>query len=228
MQMRSPLKPRPDRTRSVFINCPFDPDYKPLLRAACFAILTCDYIPRCALDYSDSGVVRFTEIVKIITECDLSIHDISRVELDASSRLPRFNMPLELGADLGLRLAGPPLQRRRKTLILDADAHRYDKTLSDISGMDIEAHGNDVRSVIRAVRDWLNANRPHGVPPLPGGAAVNDDYDTYSTMAPDIAASLRLDPHDDLPHTDYVHVVEAALPRIEMVRTKAANARRKS
>jgi hypothetical protein len=98
---------RASRARSVFINCPFDPDYKPLLRAACFAVMACGYVPRGALDYSDSGVVRFIEIVAMITECDRSIHDISRVELDRASRLPRFNMPLELGADLGLRLAGP-------------------------------------------------------------------------------------------------------------------------
>ncbi len=94
-----------NRARSVFISCPFDPGYKRLLRAACFTMLTCGYLPRCALDYSDSGAVRFTEIVKLITACDLSVNDISRVKLDHVSRLPRFNMPLELGADLGLRLA---------------------------------------------------------------------------------------------------------------------------
>src|SRR5579863_5628947 len=143
--MRSPVGPKPNRARSVFINCPFDPDYKPLLRGACFAIMACGYAPRCALDYNDSGVVRLIEIVTMITACDRSIHDISRVELDRRSSLPRFNMPLELGADLGLRLAGPQLQRRRKSLILDAEAHRYDKTLSDISGMDIEVHSNDAR-----------------------------------------------------------------------------------
>ncbi len=219
--MPSPVGPKPNRARSVFINCPFDPDYKPLLRAVCFVTMACAYTPRCALDYSDSGVVRFTEIVTMITGCDRSIHDISRVELDRKSRLPRFNMPLELGADLGLRLAGPLLQRRRKSLILDAEAHRYDKTLSDISGMDIEAHANDVREIIRLVRDWLNAYREAGVPPLPGAVAINDDHDAYLAIAPDIVANLRLDPHDDLPHGDYLHVVEVALPRIEAARTGA-------
>lgn len=188
------------------------------MRAACFAILACGYALRCALDYSDSGALRFTEIVKMIAECDLSIHDISRVELDQDSRLPRFNMPLELGADLGLRLEGPVRQRRRRTLILDAVAHRYDQTLSDISGMDIEAHGNDTRQTIRHVRDWLNANRPPGSTILPGAAAINDDHEAYLKIAPDIVEGLRLDPHDDLPHGDYLHVVEIALPRIEAAR----------
>jgi hypothetical protein len=163
--MRSPPAKRPDRTRTVFINCPFDADYRPLLRAVCFAIKACGYESRCALDTSDSGVLRFPKIVEMITACDRSIHDISRVELDRTSHLPRFNMPLELGADLGLRPAGPKLQQRRKTLVLDTEAHRYDKTLSDISGMDIEAHGNRVPDIIRVVRDWLNANRHPGTPP---------------------------------------------------------------
>ena len=220
--MPSRARPRPTRARSVFINCPFDPDYKPLPRGACFAILACGYAPRCALDYSDSGVVRFAEIVRMIAECDFSIHDISRVELDKDSHLPRFNMPLELGADLGLRLQGPPRQQRRKTLILDAEAHRYDKTLSDISGMDIEAHGDDPRRVIRHVRDWLNANREPGAPLLPGAAAINDDYDAYLKIAPDIVAGLRLDPHDELPHGDYLHVVETTLPMIEAARSSRA------
>jgi len=39
----------------VFISCPFASDYKPLMRAACFAILACGYAPHCALDYSGSG-----------------------------------------------------------------------------------------------------------------------------------------------------------------------------
>lgn len=216
--MPSSVGAKPARARSVFINCPFDAQYKPLLRAACFAIKACGYSPRCALDYSDSGIVRFTEIVKMIAECDLSIHDVSRVELDGDSNLPRFNMPLELGADLGLRLQGPARQRRRKTLILDAEPHRYDKTLSDISGMDIEAHANDPRLVIRHVRDWLNANREPGAAVLPGAAATNADYETYLKIAPDIVIGLRLDPHDELPHGDYLHVVETALPMIEAAR----------
>ena len=87
--------------------------------------------------------------------------------------------------------------------------------------MDIEAHSNDAREIIRLVRDWLNTNREAGTPPLPGAAAINDDYDAYLGIAHDIVANLRLDPHDDLPHSDYLHVIEVALPRIEAARTSA-------
>ena len=91
-------------------------------------------------------------------------------------------MPLELGADLALRLRGPALHRRRRVLVLDATPHRYDQTLSDISGMDVEAHGNDPDRVIGAVRDWLNSGRGDG-PPLPGSAAIVADYEELEETA---------------------------------------------
>jgi hypothetical protein len=183
----------------------------------CFAIAACGFVPRCALDESDSAVIRFEKILDLITACEFSVHDVSRVELDTASGLPRFNMPLELGADLGLRLKGPAIQRRRRILVLDAVPHRYDQTLSDISGMDVEAHGNDGGRLIKAVRDWLNAGRGGG-DPLPGSTAIAKDYAAFQLLVPDIIAELRLDSFDALPHVDYMHLVETALPLIESAR----------
>jgi hypothetical protein len=182
--------------------------------------MACGHRPRCALDLNDSGAVRFIEIIKLIAACDLSIHDISRVELDSKSKLPRFNMPLELGADLALRHQGPRLQRRRRMLILDAEPHRYDKTLSDISGMDPEIHGNDPKAVIRRIRDWLSAHWKASWGRKPAGAAaICEDHEAYLKIAPDIVKGLRWDPHDDLPHRDYLTIVEIALPRIAAARS---------
>src|SRR5438874_807143 len=114
MPPRSPGTSSPPPLRSVFINCPFDAAYRPLFRAMCFAIAACGFVPRSALDESDSAVVRFDKILDLITSFEFSVHDVSRVELDSHSGLPRFNMSLELGADLGLRLKGPAAQRRRR------------------------------------------------------------------------------------------------------------------
>lgn len=182
----------------------------------CFAIAACGYVPRCALDYSDSGAIRFERILDLIADCGLSVHDVSRVELDKSSGLPRFNMPLELGADLGLRLRGPAAHRSRRILVLDAEPHRYDVTLSDISGMDVEVHGGEAERIITVVRNWLNAGQPE---PLPGGAAIAADHRAFLTLVPDIIASLRFDDFDALPHPDFMHVVEEALPMIEAARS---------
>lgn len=92
--------------RHVFINCPFDRAYRPLLRALLFAIHDCGFRARSALEVEDSGEVRVQKIIRIIKESPLGIHDISRVELDPSSNLPRFNMPLELGLFMGAKVYG--------------------------------------------------------------------------------------------------------------------------
>ncbi len=200
--------------RSVFINCPFDYDYLPLLRAACFAIMACGLRPRCALEFGDGGASRFGEIVKLMGSCGFAIHDISRVKLDKRSKMPRFNMPLELGADFGLRFAGSKDQKARKMMILDAEPHRYDKSLSDLSGNDIEVHGNDTRRIIGCVRDWLRKNWDSSWGNEPAGAgAIAADHDFFQKHAPDIMKKLRLDPND-LHHADYLKVVEVALPMI--------------
>jgi hypothetical protein len=188
------------------------------MRAACFAIVACGYVPRCALNISDSGAVRLDVIVDLIASCDFSIHDISRVELDKDSKLPRFNMPLELGIDLGLRMRGPKPQRRRKTLILDGVAHRYDKTLSDLSGMDVEIHDGSPGEIIRRIREWLNTNRRPGSVVLPGGSAICDDFKVFQQIAPSIAAGFRLDAFDAVGHVDFLHLVDEALPEIDRMR----------
>ncbi len=211
---------KPDRERSVFINCPFDDAYRPLLRAVCFTLLACGYRPRCALDQSDSGRIRFEAILDMISGCGLSIHDISRVEIDPRSHLPRFNMPLELGADLALRMRGPKPHRTRRLLVLDAEPHRYDQTLSDISGMDIAAHHNRPDVIIKEVRDWLNtAHASAG--PLPGARALVRDHEIFQRLAPDMTAFLRLDGLEELPHADFLYVVEQALIAIEAGRQGA-------
>ena len=48
--------------RSVFINCPFDDDYAPILRAIIFAVVDCGFAPRCALEALDASQIRIQKI----------------------------------------------------------------------------------------------------------------------------------------------------------------------
>jgi len=116
----------------------------------------------------DGAEYRLDKIAEMIGASDWGIHDISRVEVDPANPVPRFNMPLELGIHLGARLLGDTPHRRKRALILEADAHRYDRTLSDISGQDIAQHANDPARVISAVRNFFNDHRRRGSAPLPG------------------------------------------------------------
>jgi hypothetical protein len=144
-------------SRSVFINCPFSPDYQPIFRAILFAVFACGYRPRCAFELSDSAVNRLSKVEAIIQQCGLGIHDISFMKLDSKTRLPRFNMPFELGLFLAARRFGGGRQSRKIALILDRTTYRYRAALSDISGQDVRTHGGRASNAIREVRDWLDS-----------------------------------------------------------------------
>jgi hypothetical protein len=123
-----------DYDTSVFINCPFDAEYQQLFEALVFAVYECGFIARSARESRDASQVRIDKIFRIISECRYGIHDISRTELDGISRLPRFNMPLELGMFLAAKYYGNKREREKVCLVLDREKHRYQKFCSDIGG----------------------------------------------------------------------------------------------
>lgn len=124
---------------SVFINCPFDSEYRLLAQALIFTVLECGLEPRIASERVDSGQVRMEKIRELIRSCRFSIHDISRIEPLRRGDLPRFNMPFELGLDLGSRYYGDADLATKQCLILEREQYRYQRVLSDIAGHDIRA-----------------------------------------------------------------------------------------
>jgi len=133
--------------RSVFINVPFDGNYQKLLDAIVYAVHDCGLKTRTALEEDDGGDVRILKIYRIIDQCRYGIHDLSRTTLDTVNRLPRFNMPLELGVFLGARQFGSGRHKRKSVLILDRDKYRYQKFCSDISGQDNGIGRNTIKRI---------------------------------------------------------------------------------
>lgn len=162
--------------RNIFINCPFDEAYAPLLRAIVFAVVDCGFSPRCALERSDASEIRIQKIYRIIEECGLGVHDLSRTQLDVRTKLPRFNMPLELGIFLGAKFLGGGQQEKKACLVFDEQPYRYQMYLSDVAGQDIAWHGNNPKDLICRLRDWL-ASVAHDH--LPSGSIVWDHYETF-------------------------------------------------
>jgi hypothetical protein len=144
--------------RNVFINCPFDADYLPLLRPLLFTVVYLGLVPRIALERLDSGESRLDKIVELIRASKYSIHDLSRSEAASAGELYRLNMPFELGIDYGCRLLGPAKYRLKRTLVLESIPYRYRAAISDLSGADVECHRNEPYKVIGVVRNWLKSN----------------------------------------------------------------------
>ncbi len=169
---------------NVFINCPFDTQYKPLFRSAVYTVYDCGFIPRCALELDDSSQTRIDKIEELIEQCKYGIHDISRTGLDAANRLPRFNMPFELGLFLGAKRFGDERQQAKRCVILDKEKYRYQMFLSDISGQDIKSHGNEPRQLTGEIRDWLTNSSGR---PTPG---LNEMWQRYGRFSQDLPLML--------------------------------------
>ena len=151
--------PRPKKAalneRDVFVNCPFDPKYRPMFNAIVYTVIRSGYVVRCALEVDDSGEHRLSKICRIIGEAKFAIHDISCTESDGDPPLPRFNMPLELGIYFGAVQYGGKAQTGKSCIIFDRERHRFQRYISDISGQDIHAHSDNVPTMIRELASWL-------------------------------------------------------------------------
>ena len=190
-------------TNNVFINCPFDREYKPLFYAVVFSIYGCGFVARCALENQDSSQVRLNKIYDIISECRYGIHDISRTQLNESN-LPRFNMPLELGIFLGAKRFGIGDNNKKNCIIVDSQPYRYQEFISDIAGLDIESHNDSYEKIIIIIRDWLNACSHRSS--LPAANELLTRYNKFLRHIPMIAQDFNLD-YLDLNFTDYIHFV---------------------
>jgi hypothetical protein len=140
---------------SVFINCPFDAEYLPLLRPLLFTTTFLGLTPRIASERSDSTENRLDKIVALIRESRLSIHDISRFRAKTAGEVARFNLPFELGLALGSRVFGPSSMQRKCCLILEREPHEFRRALSDLAGVDIKHHNDKGPELVRAVRSWF-------------------------------------------------------------------------
>ena len=90
--------------KNIFINCPFDVDYTPLLKCLLFTTIYCKFNPRIALEKFDSGEVRLEKIIQLIQDSKYSIHDLSRAKSSKKNEYYRLNMPFEIGLDFGCKL----------------------------------------------------------------------------------------------------------------------------
>ena len=190
---------------NVFINCPFDPAYKPLFDATVFAVPDYGFISRCALEEEDTSQVRIEKIYEIIADCRYGIHDISRIELDEPSGFPRFNMPLELGIFLGAKKFGSETQKGKKCLILDREPYRYQQFMSDIAGQDIQAHNNAPEEIVKVVRNWLRTASRHRT--IPSGDIIWERYQNFMQDLPKTAETHRLTV-EEMIFNDYTLVIE--------------------
>ena len=190
-------------SEGTFINCPFDKRYTKKFRAIVFTILYCGFEPRCALEIADGSQNRLDKILDIIADCRFAVHDISRVQL--SNGLPRFNMPFEVGLFFGAKRFGGRLHSEKRCLVVDRVPFRYQRTLSDISGQDIQSHNDDYKEIVVLVRNWLAQFKTGAL--LPGDLLITQDFDRFIRDFPRICRDAGVT-SNRLPFNDFVNIID--------------------
>ena len=143
---------------NVFVNCPFDPDYAPIMQAVLFCLVRFGFKPRIATEQSNAAEPRIDKICELIRASKYSIHDLSRCQASQAEELFRLNMPFELGMDFGCQRYGGYPFSDKVILILDEKRYRLQEAISDLAGSDIEAHEGNYQLAVRKVRNWLTNN----------------------------------------------------------------------
>jgi hypothetical protein len=139
----------------VFINCPFDSDYAPLLEAALFCVIYFGLTPRLANERLEAGENRLDKIIEMVRGSKYSIHDLSRCKAQQGNEIFRMNMPFEYGVDVGFRRSGLEPHNTKKFLIFENEQYDLKSALSDSAGQDVEFHRCDYELIIRKVRNFL-------------------------------------------------------------------------
>lgn len=152
--------PDPNFERNVFFNCPFDSDYKPIMRAVLFCLVRFGFKPRIATEQSNAVIPRIEKICELIQASKYSIHDLSRCQASQADELFRLNMPFELGVDYGCQKYGGFPFSKKVILILEEKRFRYQAAISDLAGNDIASHEGNFQIAVRKVRNWLTNNIP--------------------------------------------------------------------
>ena len=146
--------------KTAFINIPYDDRFQNLYLAFIAGLTAFGLDPRAAIEVP-GGARRLDRIFELMTSCQYSFHDLSRVQLDTQPpRTPRFNMPFELGLVLGW------LKTSRSTnhtwFIFEAVTRRISKSLSDLDGTDPYIHDGRPKGAFRELGNALvrNADQP--------------------------------------------------------------------
>jgi hypothetical protein len=132
------------------LNIAFDKKREYLYLSLIASLVGLGLNPRCVVEIAIDAS-RLDRLHDLIRSCQYSIHDLSAVEVTSRPyRVPRFNMPFELGLAVAVKLQGDHEFR-----LLEAVRHRLDQSLSDLKGYDPYVHGGTPTGVFDAVRDMF-------------------------------------------------------------------------
>ena len=187
---------------SVFINCPFDTEFRPILRGLLFSCIYLGFEPKVSQTLN-SAAIRISQIKDHIRHSKYSIHDLSRNRSKKAYELARLNMPYELGLDFGCQEYGGKNFKDKTALIIANERYEYHQFISDIAGQDIEEHNNNPQIAISKVRNWLSAN--DNINHIPSASEIWNAYNIFREfLDTELRNAYTKQEIEDMPVADFI------------------------
>ncbi len=207
---------RPTLSGNVFINVPFDARYEGLYLALITGLVGLGLTPRSVVQVPRDQH-RLERILKLIRSCPYSIHDLSRVQLATTNkgvRVPRFNMPFELGLAVAVAL-GANSKRTHHWRVFERVPYRLTHSLTDLNGYDQYTHHGRPEYLIQELRNVF-ADLP--TPPI-------DDPSRFMKMYKAVKNFRREKlPRDIFAARPFAQLVHAATSALEQERSASRRA----
>ncbi len=155
--------PPPPDPNAVFLNIPFDAEFRSLYIAYIVGLIQLGMVPHLASEIA-GGERRLNRIFQLIQGCRYSIHDLSRIEVSgAPVAVPRFNMPLELGMTITWSTLNPDVHT---WFVWESEPHRLQRSMSDLNGTDVCIHHGTPEGALSGLRDSFRRDDPPTVPQM--------------------------------------------------------------
>ena len=141
---------------NVFVNCPFDKEYKEYLQVILFSLKYFGKEPKLTTTFSKEHDTRINKIMKDIEDCQYSIHDISRNKCNCKGdeeEYYRLNMPFELGLFKGY-YENTVQTEKNDILVICNNKYDWQKALSDYQSFDIKTY-KDKLELMDIIREWM-------------------------------------------------------------------------
>jgi hypothetical protein len=189
-----------DRERNVFINCPFDEDYRPCFEALLFIVAASGYTVRCALEDADGASIRFDKLRKLIAESPHTIHDLlpHRAQQGCVATLQHA---IRARACHGSEVLWQPQAATQQCAHSGAQGLHSDAYLSDLGGNDPASHNGDPLQLMAAVTRFLHASPTGKV--LAGPKSVFVRFTRFKEGLQTMAGALQRDLHEIHPFREY-------------------------
>ena len=153
--------PPPPDPNAVFLNIPYDEEFRSLYIAYIVGLFQLGLVPHLASEIP-GGERRLDRIFTLIQSCRYSIHDLSRVEVAGTPEAaPRFNMPLELGMTVTWASLSP---QQHTWFVLESKRYRLQRTASDLDGTDPYIHDGTPEGILRELRNSFRRDQSPSVP----------------------------------------------------------------